>query len=60
MKNLIYLLAYSVEEPTGELNLKTALDEDTGVFSFFFYFLSSSFIFFSTGSDSCFWDFHPS
>ena len=40
MKNLIYhfptYYAYSVKEPIGELNLKRALDEDTGVFSFFF------------------------
>ena len=47
MKKLIipfpYMLyAYSVKEPIGELNLKRALDEDTGVFSFFFSFLSSS------------------
>ena len=27
------LYAYSVKEPIGELNLKRALDEDTGVFS---------------------------
>ena len=38
MKNLIYHFptcynAYSVKEPIGELNLKRALDEDTGVFS---------------------------
>ena len=45
------LYAYSVKEPIGELNLKRALDEDTGVFSSFF---------FSTGSDSRFWEFHPS
>ena len=31
-----------VKKPIGELNLKRALDEDTGVFSFFFSFLSSS------------------
>ena len=36
MKNLRYhfpkmLYAYSVKEPIGELNLKRALDEDTGV-----------------------------
>ena len=49
--------AYSVKKSIGELSLKTALDEDTGVFSFFFSFLSSSFIFFSTESDSCFWEF---
>ena len=46
MKNLRYhfptCYAYSVKEPIGELNLKRALDEDTGVFSFFFSFLSSS------------------
>ena len=47
MKKLIipfpYMLyAYSVKKPIGELNLKRALDEDTGVFSFFFSFLSSS------------------
>ena len=30
------LYAYSVKEPIGELNLKRALDEDTGVFSSFF------------------------
>ena len=41
------LYAYSVKEPIGELNLK--IQE-----SF------PSFIFFSTGSDSCFWEFHPS
>ena len=34
--------AYSVKEPVGELNLKRALDEDTGVFSSFFSLLSSS------------------
>ena len=34
--------AYSVKEPIGELNLKRALDEDTGVFSSFFSLLSSS------------------
>ena len=32
------LYAYSVKEPIGELNLKRALDEDTGVFSSFFPF----------------------
>ena len=46
MKNLIYhfptCYGYSVKKPIGELNLKRALDEDTGVFSFFFSFLSSS------------------
>ena len=46
MKNLRYhfptCYAYSVKEPIGELNLKRALDEDTGVFSFFFSLLSSS------------------
>ena len=35
------LYAYSVKEPIGELNLKRALDEDTGVFSSFFSLLSS-------------------
>ena len=34
--------AYSVKDPIGELNLKRALDEDTGVFSSFFSLLSSS------------------
>ena len=47
MKNLRYhfptCCAYSVKEPIGELNLKRALDEDTGVFSSFFSLLSSSF-----------------
>ena len=38
------LYAYSVKEPIGELNLKRALDEDTGVFSSFFSLLSSSYI----------------
>ena len=46
MKNLRYhfptCYAYSVKEPIGELNLKRALDEDSGVFSFFFSLLSSS------------------
>ena len=46
MKNLRYhfptCYAYSVTEPIGELNLKRALDEDTGVFSSFFSLLSSS------------------
>ena len=46
VKNLIYhfptCYAYSVKEPIGELNLKRALDEDTGVFSSFFSLLSSS------------------
>ena len=37
------LYAYSVKEPIGELNLKRALDEDTGVFSSFFSLLSSSY-----------------
>ena len=37
-----FCYAYSVKEPIGELNLKRALDEDTGVFSSFFSFLSSS------------------
>ena len=36
------LYAYSVKEPIGELNLKRALDEDTGVVSSFFSLLSSS------------------
>ena len=36
------LYAYSVKEPIGELNLKRALDEDTGVFSSFFSLPSSS------------------
>ena len=39
MKNLRYhfptCYAYYVIEPIGELNLKSALDEDTGVFSSF-------------------------
>ena len=46
MKNLIHhfptCYAYSVKKPLGELNLKRALDEDTGVFSSFFSFLSLS------------------
>ena len=46
MKNLRYhfptCYAYSVKEPIGELNLKRALKEDTGVFSSFFSLLSSS------------------
>ena len=46
MKNLRYhfptCYAYSVKEPIGELNLKRALDENTGVFSSFFSLLSSS------------------
>ena len=46
MENLRYhfptCYTYSVKEPIGELNLKRALDEDTGVFSSFFFFLSSS------------------
>ena len=46
MKNLRYhfptCYAYSVKEPIGELNLKRALDEDTGVFSSFFSLFSSS------------------
>ena len=29
------LYAYSVKEPIGQLNLKRALDEDTGVFPSF-------------------------
>ena len=33
------LCLYSVKEPIGELNLKRALDEDTGVFSSFFHLL---------------------
>ena len=36
------LNAYAVKEPIGELDLKRALDEDTGVFSSFFSLLSSS------------------
>ena len=36
------LYVYSVKEPIGELNLKRALDEDTGVFSSFFSLLLSS------------------
>ena len=44
MKNLIChfptCYAYSVKEPIGELNLKRALDEDTGVFSSFFHLSS--------------------
>ena len=43
MKNLRYhfpiCYAYSIQEPTGELKLKRALAEDTGVFSSFFYLL---------------------
>ena len=46
MKNLRYhfptCYAYPVKEPIGELNLKRALDEDTGVFSSFFSLLSST------------------
>ena len=46
MKNLRYhfptCYAYSVKEPIRELNLKRAVDEDTGVFSSFFSLLSSS------------------
>ena len=46
MKNLKYhfptCYTYSVKEPIGELNLKRALDEDTGVFSSFFSLLLSS------------------
>ena len=46
MKNLRYhfptCYAYSVKEPIGEVNLKRVLEEDTGVFSSFFSFLSSS------------------
>ena len=46
MKNLRYhfptCYAYSVKEPIGELNLRRALDEDTGVFFSFFSLLSSS------------------
>ena len=34
--------AYSVKKPIEELNLERTLDEDTGVSSFFFSFLSSS------------------
>ena len=36
------LYAYSVKDPIGELNLKRALDEDTGVLSSFFSLLLSS------------------
>ena len=36
------MLCLSVKKPIGELNLKRALDEDTGVFSSFFSLLSSS------------------
>ena len=54
MKNLIYhfptCYAYSVKKPIGEVNLKRALDEDTGVFNFILFL---SFIFFSTGSCIC-------
>ena len=43
MKNLRYhsptCYTYSVKEPIGELNLKRALDEDTGIFSSFFHLL---------------------
>ena len=53
MKNLRFLHAICL----GELNLKRALDEDTGVFSSFLSLLSSSS---PTGSDSRFWEFHPS
>ena len=46
MKDLRYhfpiCYACSVKEPIGELNLKRALNEDTGVFSSFFSLLSSS------------------
>ena len=47
MKNLIYhfptyYMPILLKEPIGELNLKRALDEDTGVFSSFFSLLSSS------------------
>ena len=45
MKHLIYhfptCYAYYIKKPIGELNLKRALDEDTGVFSFFSSSLSS-------------------
>ena len=51
------LYAYSVKEPIGELNLKKAFG--WGYKSLFF-LLFPSFIFFSTGSDSRFWEFHPS
>ena len=34
--------AYSLKKPIGKLNLERALDEDTGVFSFFFSSISSS------------------
>ena len=37
-----YMLCLFCKKPIGELNLKRALDEDTGVFSSFFSFLSSS------------------
>ena len=37
-KSMLY--AYSVKQPIRELNLKRALDEDTGVFSSFFSFFS--------------------
>ena len=50
--------AYSVKEPIGELNLKRALDED--IYRSLFFLLFPSFILFSTGSDSRFWEFHPS
>ena len=38
MKNLIHHFptCYAVKKPIGELNLERALNEDTGVFSFFF------------------------
>ena len=46
IKNLRYhfptCYAYSVKESIGELILKRALDEDTGIFSSFFSLLSSS------------------
>ena len=48
------LYAYYVKEPIGELNLKRALVKIQESF------LLPSFIFFSTGSDSHFWEFHPS
>ena len=47
------LCLYSVKEPIGELNLKRALDEDTGVFSSFFHLLLH-------WVRQLFWEFHPS
>ena len=47
MKNLIHhfptCCAYLVKKPIGELSLERALEKDTGVFSFFFSSLSSSY-----------------